>query len=186
MGGSSTLRDNPSLLTATSTILTTEARHDAYLRLGLGGSPFPTSFDTPLAARFAYSLARSFVKQCPAEANLPIQPLPKLTLMSPVRPVYLNPPLTPGTTLTFAWDMAATKTLGYMADRPLHIAFLNQDMAPVYRPLHRTGVNIGTVALPSGISGMAFAVLTPFSGSLTAAQLAQSGALAGPAQIVCD
>lgn len=42
---------------------------------------------------------------------------------------------------------------------------------------------MGSVALPDGVAGVAFAVLTTFSGGLTAAQLTQYGTLAGPALV---
>ena len=46
LGGSVPLSDNPTLLTTAGSILTNEARHDAFLRAGVGASPFPSSWCT--------------------------------------------------------------------------------------------------------------------------------------------
>lgn len=53
LGGALSLTDNPNLLTTAAAILTNEARHDSYLRAGIGASPFPTPFDTSLTVRFS-------------------------------------------------------------------------------------------------------------------------------------
>ncbi|KAF2091305.1 hypothetical protein K490DRAFT_183, partial [Saccharata proteae CBS 121410] len=67
LGGALDLMDSPDLLTTASSILTVEARHDSFLRAGLGASPFPTPFDTSLTALWAYNLAHMFVVSCPQE-----------------------------------------------------------------------------------------------------------------------
>ncbi|KAM0806443.1 ferritin-like domain-containing protein, partial [Usnea florida] len=84
LGGAELITDDPTLEVASASILTVEARHDAYLRAGVGGSPFPTNFDTALTATFAYNLAQMFIVECPQQ--LPLTILPKLTLESPKPP----------------------------------------------------------------------------------------------------
>lgn len=64
LGGADLIMDNPSLLTMAASILTVEARHDAYLRAGLKQSPFPKAFDTPLTATWAYNLVQAFIVSC--------------------------------------------------------------------------------------------------------------------------
>ena len=80
LGGAITLMDNPDLLTAATSILTVEARHDSFLQYGLGASSFPSPFDTSLSGVFAYNLAQMFIVSCPQQ--LPIVVLPKLELIS--------------------------------------------------------------------------------------------------------
>ncbi|KAL9129978.1 MAG: hypothetical protein Q9217_001736 [Psora testacea] len=183
LGGGSMLTDNPSLLTAASSILTVEARHDSYLRAGLGASPFPTAFDTSLTAVFAYNLAQMFVVQCPQQLPLPI--LPKLTLEAPIPPPNLQPPISAGTPLKFTYD--PSKFLVEIDPKaPLYIGFINQVTNVTYTVVSSCGTGCATIPVPEGAAGVAFAVLTTFDGqnALTEDQLAQFGTLAGPAEVV--
>ncbi|MCJ1367455.1 hypothetical protein MMC16_006588 [Acarospora aff. strigata] len=180
IGGAAPLSSNPTLLTAASAILAVEARHDAYLRAGLGASPFPTPFDTPLTAVFAYNLAQMFIVSCPQ--YLPIIVLPKLTLSAPTPPLNLRPPLAPGTILTFNWDPATFFVPVNPAD-PLFIAFVNQIGKVFFVNVNKVNERSGTVPLPSGLGNIAFAVLTTFSGGLTQEQLTTFGTLAGPTEV---
>lgn len=66
---------------------------------------------------------------------------------------------------------------------PLYIAFVNQVAPPVFEQVSKSASG-GSVPVPEGISGVAFAVLTTFSGGLNETQLAQFGTLAGPAEVV--
>lgn len=181
LGGALELTDNPDLLTTASEILTVEARHDAYLRTGLGASPFPNSFDTSLTALFAYSLAQMFIVQCPQQ--LPITPTPKLNLTSPMPTLDLQPPTPAGTVLTFQWD-PSTFFVPVDPNAPLFIAMINQDLPPIFEQVTKTSPGIGTVPVPQGAAGVAFAVLTTFSGGLNEMQLSSFGTLAGPAEVV--
>jgi hypothetical protein len=177
------LTDNPNLLISAASILTNEARHDTYLRDGIKASPFPSPFDTPLSAMWAYNLALQFVVSCPQ--YLPgLSKLPVLNLTSPMPAPHLQPLVPVGTTLSFAWD--PTKFLTPVAiNTPLYIAFINQNAsAPVYARVTSTGTGKGTVTLPGNVYGVAFAVLTASSGGLNATQLSSNGTLAGPAEIV--
>lgn len=180
IGGTTLLTDNPNLLQDAAAILPNEARHDAYLRAGLGASPFPTPFDTPLPALFAFNLAQQFVVSCPEP--LPIITLPRLTLVGPMPPANLQPPTPAGTILTFSWD--PTKFFVPVdPNAPLYIAFVNQVAPPVFEKVSGTASG-GSVPVPEGIRGVAFAVLTTFSGGLNETQLAQFGTLAGPAEVL--
>ena len=181
IGGALGLVDNPTLLTDASSILPNEARHDAYLRTGLGGSPFPTPFDTSLPAVYAYNLAQPFVVQCPE--GLPLTLLPKLTLVSPAPPTKLEPATPAGTTLTFSFD-PSTFFITVDPTVPLYIAFINQIAPPVFEQVTKISATNVTVAVPTSISGVAFAVLTTFSGGLDTIQLSSFGTLAGPAEVV--
>ncbi|KAI4213076.1 MAG: hypothetical protein LQ351_004230 [Letrouitia transgressa] len=181
LGGGALLTDDPPLLTAASSILTVEARHDAYLRTGLGASPFPTAFDTALTAPFIYSLVQMFIVSCPRQ--LPITVLPKLTLDSPKPPPNLQPPTPAGTELKFSFDPV---TFFVKADpsKPLYIGFINLVTNVTFVETTRSGPGSVTARVPEGLSGVAFAVLSTFSGGLNEDQLTQYGALTRPAEVV--
>ena len=182
IGGGSLLTDNPTLLSTASSILPNEARHDTYLRTGIGASPFPAPYSTSLTALWAYNLAHMFIASCPQE--LPgLALLPKLNLTSPMPPQNLQPPTPAGTTLSFAFD-PSTFFVKVDPGEKLYVAFINQVSDPVFEELAMTGMGSGTVPVPEGLGGVAFAVLTTFSGGLTALQLSQFGTLAGPAEVV--
>jgi len=186
LGGALLLMDNPALLTDAGAIVTVEARHDAYLRAGLKSSPFPTPFETSLTALWVYNLAHQFVVSCPEDysAVAPVVLLPMLKVtnvpMIEVPPVPATPA---GTTLDLSWD----PTKFFVPVDPnatLYVAFVNQVSPPVFEAVTKTGTGTGSVKVPAGVSGVAFACLTTFSGGLTELQLSSFGTLAGPAEIV--
>jgi hypothetical protein len=180
IGGGQLLVDDPNLLVDASSILTVEARHDTFLRDGIGASPFPTNFDTPLTALWAYSLAQMFIVSCPQQ--LPLVPLPKLTLTAPAPVSNLQPPVSSGTILTFEWD-PSTFFVPVADSTSLYVAFINQDTTPAFEAVTITGTGTGTASLPTGLAGIAFAVLTTFSGGLNETELSSYGTLAGPVEI---
>jgi len=84
---------NPAYLTAAASILTVEARHNAYVRLANGESPFPTAFDTPIDPRAIVTLATPFFAACPNGSAPAFQGFPALNVTGK---------LTPGSSLTVA------------------------------------------------------------------------------------
>lgn len=183
LGGGALLTDDSTLLTAASSILTVEARHDAYLRAGVGASPFPNAFDTALTAVFAYNLAQMFIVSCPQQ--LPITILPKLTLESPMPPSNLQPPAPAGTLLKFSYD-PSTFFVKVDPNASLYIGLINMVTNITYTEVTSCGTGCATIPLPAGLAGVAFAVLTTFptADALTEDQLSQFGTLAGPAEVV--
>ena len=179
IGGSEFLVDNTTLLTSAASILSIEARHDSFLRSGIGASPFPTNFDTSLTALFAYNLAQMFIVSCPMQ--LPIQILPKLSV-APSPPLNLQPPTPAGTVLTFTFN-PSTFLVSVSPSTPLYIAFINQMTLLYFAPLTITGTGTGTVPVPANVTGIAFAVLTTFSGGLSEDSLSSTGTLAGPVEV---
>lgn len=183
LGGAELITDDPTLEVASASILTVEARHDAYLRAGVGGSPFPTSFDTALTATFAYNLAQMFIVECPQQLPLPI--LPKLTLESPMAPSNLQPPTAAGTLLKFTYD--PSKFFVEVAPgTPLYIGLINMVTNVTYTEVTSCGTGCATIPVPKGAAGAAFAVLTTFTtaDALTEDQLSSFGTLAGPAEVI--
>ena len=186
LGGSELLVDNPTLEEAAGSILTVEARHDAYLRSGVGGSPFPNSFDTGLTALWIFSLVQQFIVSCPQQ--LPLTPLPKLEATAPPPEPDLQPPVPAGTPISFKWD-PSTFFVPVDPSAPLYIAMVNQNVsAPIFQQVQNLDFAAGTgsVPLPEGVAGVAFAALTTFSGGLDLNALSQFGTLAGPAEVVAS
>lgn len=184
LGGAPLVADSDMILTAAASILTVESRHDAYLRAGVGGSPFPTPFDTAISALWADTLAQQFVVSCPMQ--LPITPTPKLTVTSPAPQPHLMPAPAPGTMVEFKWD-PSTFFVSVDPSTPLYIAMVNQNVeAPIFQQVQNLDFAAGTgsVPLPEGVAGAAFAALTTFSGGLDLTALSQYGTLAGPAEII--
>jgi len=56
--------------------------------------------------------------------------------------------------------------------------------APIFNKITKTGTNSGSVPVPAGSSGIAFACLTTFGGGLTLDQLTSYGTLAGPVEVL--
>jgi hypothetical protein len=73
---------NKQYLTAAGAILTTEARHQAWVSSSVnGGSPWSGPLDTPLGLNDVYSIAASFITGCPASnPALPVKAFPALTV----------------------------------------------------------------------------------------------------------
>lgn len=182
LGSAALLTDDPTLLTAASSIVTVEARHDAYLRAGVRASPFPTAFDTALTAVYAYNLAQMFIVSCPKQ--LPLTILPKLTLEAPVpSPIPQSPPT--GAELKFIYD-PSTFFVSFDPNTPLYIGLVNMVTNVTYTKVTSCGMNCAQIPVPEGAAGAAFAVLTTFSGdaALSEGQLTNFGTLAGPAEII--
>lgn len=186
LGGAMLLMDDPMLLTEAGSILTVEARHDAFLRAGVQGSPFPNPFDTALSALWAFNLAQEFIVQCPMQLPGVVQ-LPKLTVTSPAPSPDLVP-VPAGTPIEFKWDPSTFFT-PVDSSKPLYIAVVNQNVeAPIFTEVQNLDFAAGTgsVPAPAGVAGAAFACLTTFSGGLDLNQLTQFGTLAGPAEIIAS
>jgi len=73
---------NPDYLEVAGSILTVEARHNAFIRLANGYSSFPSPYDAPLSPRAIVSLAGSFFASCPSGSAPTIQPFPAAAVTS--------------------------------------------------------------------------------------------------------
>ncbi|KAF2155503.1 hypothetical protein K461DRAFT_318241 [Myriangium duriaei CBS 260.36] len=66
LGAASSITDKDYLTTAGS-ILTVEARHNAWIRREKNQFPFAQAFDTPLSFNAVYTLASGFITSCPKD-----------------------------------------------------------------------------------------------------------------------
>ncbi|KAG0145777.1 hypothetical protein CROQUDRAFT_45397 [Cronartium quercuum f. sp. fusiforme G11] len=92
---------NGNYLTAAGSILTVEARHNAYVRFVNGESPFPAAFDTPVGPRGIVTLAGPFFASCPSGSAPGLQGFPALNITGK---------LTAGSTLSIAANNATGAT----------------------------------------------------------------------------
>lgn len=81
--GAAPLVNSSDVLTAAATIVTVEARHQAFIRVASAAEPVPAAFDVPLQPRAVFTLAAQFIKSCPEGSNLNIQPFSAITLQNP-------------------------------------------------------------------------------------------------------
>jgi hypothetical protein len=81
--GAAPLVTSKDVLTAAATIVTVEARHQAFIRVASGAEAVPAAFDTPLGPRAVFTLAAQFIKSCPEGSNLNIQAFPSINLQNP-------------------------------------------------------------------------------------------------------
>ncbi|KAG9186506.1 hypothetical protein G6011_09614 [Alternaria panax] len=81
--GAAPLINSSDILSAAGSILTVEARHQAFIRIASGAEPVPAAFDTALQPRAVFTLAAQFIKSCPEGSNLNIQAFPAIALQNP-------------------------------------------------------------------------------------------------------
>lgn len=158
------------LLTAAGSILTTEARHAAWLATTNARDPWGGPFDTPLAFSQIFSLAAPFITSCPdTNPKLPVKAFPALTLASPD-----NGNLLPGANVT----LTVPQTLSADTNAPLHAAFLT-GTSVVFAPY----VANQSLTLPPGINstGTVYVVLTSSNTTAT-----DDTTVAGPAVLLFD
>jgi hypothetical protein len=112
--GAASLITNPAYVTAAGSILTVEARHNAFFRGTLNTSPFPQPFDIPLDFNQVYSLASPFIKSCPASnPTLPVKAFPAFSVSK-----SQTGPIMQGETIAF--DLASGCEI---PSGPLYVAF---------------------------------------------------------------
>ncbi|KAE9377319.1 hypothetical protein N431DRAFT_453671 [Stipitochalara longipes BDJ] len=168
---------DPELVTSTSSIITIEARHDAFFRIAVSQVPNPTPFDTPLSPTYAFNLVLAFVEpsSCPQLPDLPV--LPQLTIASQSPATTLGGPAMMPTSVTFAFDSSLE------VNGKLFVGWLNQDNQPAYTKLTVNGAGKGTADVPKGLNGVAFAAITNQSSETTVDGLT-AATVAGPVAIV--
>ena len=174
LGAAQNITD-PDYLTAAGSILTVEARHNAYIRAALQASPFPTPFDTPLDFNQVYSLAAPFIVSCPStNPALPVKAFPSLTLTSGGH----VPEDFTGDYLTF---VSATPL---QANTAYYLHFLNGlDDIPV--KAYVGAGNMVSANIPAGVAGQTYVILTPSADDVTDASTLAGPAIIDVADCVC-
>jgi hypothetical protein len=120
--------------------------------------PNPSPFDTGISDIWAYNLALSFTVpgSCPVEVPVPI--LPVLNVSETSGPRSANS-TTETTVLEFIWD-PLQMTFVAETGKQLLVGWVNQLNVPVYTALNITRKGAGTTAVPPGMNGIVFAVVT--------------------------
>lgn len=175
MASSLALTD-PSLVQGPASILSSEARHDAFFRIAaLDIVPNPTPFDTRISAAYALNLASPFIVpgSCAAMPKFPTIPP-----LAQIKPRYHQH----GTTGTdvpiqFAVDAQALHRAG-----ALFIGWVNQANVVNYTPAKMVGTGVVETVIPEGLGGMAFAALTNTQ-TATDVNTLTGLTLAGPAPV---
>ena len=154
--GSAKNLSNPDLLTAAATILSTEARHAAFLQYIGNKSPFPNAFDVPLDESEVLSIASQFIVACPF--SLP-KSFPKLTLGS-----------TQGVPQSIV-DLEFSGSSG-SSENALNCVFLGGE-SKLFSP-----INDGGCVVPQNVTGLSYIVV---SNASDVSQLNDETIIAGPA-----
>jgi len=154
--GAAQFISNKDYLTAAAVVLSTEARHAAWVASAVNkGTPWSGALDAPLGLNEVYSLAAPFITSCPStNPVLPVKAFPALAIANPV----------PGVESAVDASMATSP--------PTHIAFF-VGLAKTFVPI----VN-GKVLIPKGLGGQIYAVATT-SGDTAS----DSTIVAGPAPL---
>jgi hypothetical protein len=150
-------------LTVAGSILTVEARHNAYLRASTKGRPYPQPFDVPLDFNSVYSLAAPFIKSCPSgNPTLPLTPFPAAAAVG-------TGPFLTGTTLPVTIKVDSPPN-------PIYAAFMTVT-GPVWAHVTGSGGKY-EVTIPAGVHGQSYLVFTHSNSSAT-----DDTVVAGPAII---
>jgi len=168
--GGAGLVDDKNVLIAAASILTIEARHQAFLNVINGASGIPQAFDIPLSPPQVLSLAVGFIQGCDVQTALGITANPPLRITN-------NGTVTPGTLLTF--------------DSPALAAAQGKDLScQMLFGGNATALSlpVAQCIVPSGINGPVAIFLTTDTKPLAANVVVQDPAsiLAGPAIAFID
>jgi hypothetical protein len=165
--------EDTSVAIVLSSMASVAARQNALLHAYAKSNASTASFETPLTDTLAYNLALNYVQPGSCTVEQPIPLLPTLSMNG--RTVgYARP----STNATFSWD-AAGRAAASRSGKPLFIGWVNQVDLPVYTSLLALGDGAAISAVPLGLSGTAFAVLTAQPGLTSITDLTEA-ALAGP------
>ncbi|KAF2856300.1 hypothetical protein T440DRAFT_513376 [Plenodomus tracheiphilus IPT5] len=154
--GAAPLINSSDVLAAAASIVTVEARHQAFIRVASGAEPVPAAFDVPLGPRAVFTLAAAFISSCPEGSNLNIQPFPAIALQNPEQ-------ATVGQALKLA-DPAQPAGASFCAF-----------VAPAGNQF--TDITSGSCTVPQGLTGEVYMMITKSK------SIADAEVLAGPSVI---
>ena len=134
-------------LTAAGSILTVEARHNAFIRNKLGEAPFASPFDTPLDLDMVYTMAGAFITGCPASnPALPVMAFPSLRVSD------AQPPVKAGSEIWLTATKALPKTVYGCWPTVTGPIFTNATVS--------TDMLTATMNIPAGVVGQSYVLLT--------------------------
>ena len=154
-------------LTIAGSILTIEARHNAYLRSIMKSSPAPQTFDVPQDFNEVYSLAAPMIVSCPKDnpAFLPLKAFPALSVTS-------SGSVVTGASIEITAKITTSETV---------YASFTSVMGPVSAPISKCGKGKYSVTIPAGVHGQSYLMLSTSSTTVT-----DETVLAGPAIVMID
>ncbi|KAL8833123.1 MAG: hypothetical protein Q9170_004481 [Blastenia crenularia] len=164
-----------------ASILSAEARHDAFFRQAIGLVPTPSPFDTRLSAQMVLSFDNQFVVPGSCGANMPqFVPLPALSIVPTQGNNYWYqvPATGTGVPVKFAFEKSEVKLTG----KPLFVGWVNQASKIAYSAATLNGDGYVETTIPDGLAGMAFGALTEQNAALDVNALTPL-TLAGPAPV---
>ncbi|KAL7414349.1 ferritin-like domain-containing protein [Mrakia frigida] len=155
--GAASLITDPAYVTAAGSILTTEARHQAWLNSAvLKGSAWSGPEDTPLGFSQVFTIAAAFITSCPeSNPTLPVVAFPAATI-EPAAPAAGDK-----IALTYTSTAGATENLIIFSGLTSSV----------------NAIMDGSATLPSTLQGIAYGVI---STATAAADVTDANTVAGP------
>ncbi|KAI9840150.1 MAG: hypothetical protein M1838_004195 [Thelocarpon superellum] len=177
---------DPAFVGSLASVITVEARHDAFFRITQDELPNPCPFDTQISGGWALNLANQFIVpgSCPDFPDFTILPpmttsqingaSPDQVHISTADAVSVNSPSARPQTIEFTFP-TSVNTGGQ-----LFVGWINQADVPVFTDAQLTSAGTVTTSVPPQLEGLAFAALVNNKNAQNVDDLT-SNTLAGPA-----
>lgn len=152
--GAAGLISSKDYLTAAGSILTSESRHNAYLRASLHERPAPQPFDVPLDYDEVYTMASGFFVSCPKNQPgfLPVKAFPTISIAGAA-------PIKSGSTITLSTGLDMGMPFKIAGPSP-YAAFVGAS-GPIFVPTVPHGDMLNwDVTIPAGVYGQTYVLLT--------------------------
>ena len=154
-------KTDPGLEVSVSGIVTVESRHDAFFRMTAGEAPNPAPYDTRISGAWAYNLALDFIVPGSCGNGLPAS-ITSLPVFPPLGLLGTNEPAFASTNSigTLVFTVNTSQMHAGWSNQPLYMGWVNQENPPIYTQVTVMNENQLQTQVPTGMNGMAFAVLT--------------------------